>query len=306
MLAQCAVALVSDTVEGLVRRFVVPVGRALPACAADATLRTDVVVLSVVVPARNESLTVGATIVALLERAERPDLLELILVDGGSTDATVDVARRAAQSRGSVPRAMQVVASQGGRGAALRAGTDVASGGLVLFVHADVLVPRGYDRLVRDGLASRTGDTAGTTRPLLCAFRLAFARETTDDADRWVLGLVERAANFRARRLALPWGDQGLAARRADLADALDHGFDAALPILEDLDLVVRARRAAARLGRPAVRTLDACVEASPRRYRRRGLLASNWINAGLLLWWHLGATPHLIFRLYYGHDVSA
>ena len=67
------------------------------------------------------------------------------------------------------------------------------------------------------------------------------------------------------------------------------------LPLLEDVDLVLRARK------RGRVVTLDERAATSPRRFERLGALKANALNAAVLFWWHLGATPGQLFALYYG-----
>lgn len=103
---------------------------------------------------------------------------------------------------------------------------------------------------------------------------------------------MELGAHVRSTYLELPWGDQGLALSKATLADL---GGVARIPLLEDLDLALRARR------RGRVVTLREAALTSPRRFLKAGILKTNALNALTLLWWHVGATPEQLFRLYYG-----
>ena len=103
---------------------------------------------------------------------------------------------------------------------------------------------------------------------------------------------VEAGARSRAAWLELPWGDQGLSLTTATLRRL---GGVKAVPLLEDVDLVLRARAA----GR--VRVLAADAETSPRRFDALGACRANAATALVLLWWHFGATPGQLFSMYYG-----
>jgi hypothetical protein len=96
--------------------------------------------------------------------------------------------------------------------------------------------------------------------------------------------------------LELPWGDQGLALTAETLGRL---GGVRAVPLLEDVDLVLRARRA----GRVVV--LAAPAETSPRRFDALGVVRSSFVDAATLLWWHCGATPGQCWRLYYGRGLG-
>mmetsp|Transcript_20277 Transcript_20277/g.65326 ORF Transcript_20277/g.65326 Transcript_20277/m.65326 type:complete len:270 (-) Transcript_20277:1150-1959(-) len=236
--------------------------------------------LSVIIPAHNESAAIGRTVEKVRSAARDP--VEIVLVDGGSTDATIEVAR---------PSVDVVLRAAGGRGQALVAGADAATGDYLLFLHADTLVPPDFDVALCHALED--------PKTLLCAFTLRFDDSDNDDI---LLDLVASAANFRARFLHLPFGDQGLALTRTSL-EAL--GGVRPIPILEDVDLVLRARKHA-RKTRQRVALLAPQVRTSPRRYLHSGLLKANVLNALLLLWWQLGATPEAIFATYYGAAAAA
>ncbi|KAH8078505.1 glycosyl transferase [Aureococcus anophagefferens] len=167
-----------------------------------------------------------------------------------------------------------------GPGPALAAGAAAATGDAVLFLHGDTRPPLAYDALVLAALAE-----PGTT---LAAFGFAL----DGSSGRPALAAVELGAHVRSTYLELPWGDQGLALSKATLADL---GGVARMPLLEDLDLALRARK------RGRVVTLREAALTSPRRFLKAGILKTNALNALTLLWWHVGATPEQLFRLYYG-----
>ncbi len=218
--------------------------------------------LSVVLPALNASTGLGATLAAL---GDAPS--EILLVDGGSTDATVAIAEQAGA---------RVIASPRGRGVQLAAGVAAASGPWLLLLHADTQLAPGWEAPVRQAMR----DPA----------RACYGRFALDDAAPAARRL-EAAVAWRCRVLALPYGDQGLLIHR-DLLDQA--GGIRPLPLMEDVDLVRR-------LGRRRLRALDATAITSAARWRREGYLRRSARNLACLSLWFLGVPPRIILRLYAG-----
>lgn len=214
--------------------------------------------LSIVVPALNAERFLPAGLAAL----SAWDGAERILVDGGSTDATRDIAR---------DHGFRVIEAPRGRGTQLRAGAAAATGDWLLFVHADTVLASGWV----DAVGGFTGQAG--------YFRLAFAGDDPRAAR------VARLANWRARKLGLPYGDQGLLIAR-DLYDRLGGYRD--LPLMEDVDLVRR-------IGRVRLRELDAVAATSPARYERDGWILRPLRNLSILALWFMGVKPETLARLY-------
>jgi len=218
--------------------------------------------IAVVIPTLEESDRISATLVALAAdpsgagRAADEDL-EVVVVDGGSRDATAAIARA---------QRARVVHSAPGRARQLQAGLESTAGETVLFLHADTTLPRGWADAVRRALADPSV-VAG-------AFDFAFAREAEGVARTPGLDWVEWGARQRSRWLGLPYGDQALFARR-DAIEAIGGVPQAAL--MEDLDLVVRLR------GRGRIARVPLAVTTSPRRYLEGGIartMLRHWLAA--------------------------
>ena len=203
--------------------------------------------VSVVIPTLNEQ----ATLEGALGSTRAPGV-ERIVVDGGSTDGTREAARRLG--------AEHVLDCAPGRSGQMDAGYRVASGDVVLFLHADTALESGWDTEVRRVLVD--------PRVSGGVFELRFA------SPRPVYRWIERGARLRARLARLPYGDQGIFVRRKVL-DALGGVPDT--PIFEDLDLA-RAVRKAGRLAFLPVRAWT-----SPRRYDRNGPLRTMGFHALML-----------------------
>ncbi|MDQ6777498.1 MAG: TIGR04283 family arsenosugar biosynthesis glycosyltransferase [Actinomycetota bacterium] len=221
--------------------------------------------ISVVVPVLDEAATVGSLLDHLAGLEGR---LEVILADGGSTDATVQVACEHAPA----PR---MIRSERGRARQMNEGAAVARGEAIIFLHADTRLPPQAYRLISTALAD--------PRVIGGNFSLRFDGE--DQFSR-LLGLWYRAQ----RRAGIYYGDSAVWLRR-DTFEQLD-GFRA-LPIMEDYDLVRRLERA----GRTVC--LPGPAITSARRWQRLGLARTiaSWV---LIRWLYLaGVSPVRLARLY-------
>jgi rSAM/selenodomain-associated transferase 2 len=219
--------------------------------------------------------TISAVIPTLDEERDLPRALgslqaspgvELVVADGGSRDATLEVAGRAGA---------RLVHSAPGRARQLNAGAGAASGDILLFLHADTSLPAGFDSLVRDSFADPA--VVGGS------FALSF------DPCPPLLKVNEITANWRARFLHLPFGDQALFVKASIFR--LLGGFRE-MPLLEDVDFVRRLSRAGklAFLGRP--------VRTSSRRYGRE-IFRTTLKNKAVFLGYFLGVRPERLARLY-------
>ena len=221
--------------------------------------------ISVVIPALDEEGRVGDAVRSVHDDAE------VIVVDGGSTDGT----RAEAAAAGAT-----VVASERGRGTQLAAGARLASGEWLVFLHADTRLEAGWAGALRSLPPQVVGG----------AFR--FALEPTRLRYRW----LEAGVALRCGLFGLPYGDQGLFARRE--AYSRVGGFRP-LPLMEDVDFARRLRRAGP-LGFPAARAFT-----SARRFERRGMLATSLRNLWLLGLYSAGGAPERLARLYAGRELD-
>lgn len=221
--------------------------------------------LSVIIPALNEADNIRHILHSLRTDPEP----EIIVVDGGSTDGTGDIA---------LAEGVTVLNAPRGRARQQNLGAAAASGEILLFLHADTQAPGDYAGFIRRALQT-PGVSAG-------AFSLAIA------GDRPGLHAIAAIANRRSRWLQLPYGDQGLFLR-ARLFFRLG-GFPE-LPIMEDFALV----KAIQRHGR--LLTLPQTVITSGRRWEQVGLWRTTWINQLMIFGYYLGIAPATLARLYRG-----
>ena len=198
--------------------------------------------------------------------------LEVIVVDGGSTDGTPEIAER---------QGCRVLHSPPGRARQMNAGARAASGSILLFLHADTCLPPEFDSIVLAAL-QKPGVVAG-------AFQLRIGGPGP------ALRIIERAVNFRSRVFQMPYGDQGIFVHRATFQEL--GGFPA-LPIMEDFDFVRRLRR------RGRIQIASTPVITSGRRWRELGPWRTTWINQKVILGYYLGVSPEQL-AVWYADSVQ-
>jgi rSAM/selenodomain-associated transferase 2 len=219
--------------------------------------------LSVLIPAHNEESVIGTTLAHTCEQV-RPH--EVLVANVRSSDRTGEIASRFAQVR----------TLESSRGAALNQVAALASGEVLLFLHADTLLPPRASTLIEMALV----DPAVVGG----AFRLRL-----DDPGK-MARLVSRAVNVRSALLGTYFGDQGLFVRRDVFARI---GGYRDWSVMEDLEILSRLR------GEGQLRLLEAEVVTSARRHRRGGWLKTLATIWAICLLFRLGVPSQAMLRLY-------
>jgi rSAM/selenodomain-associated transferase 2 len=219
--------------------------------------------ISIVVPTLEEERTLAATLAPLRE----PEVLEVIVADGGSRDGTREVAARFAD---------RVIEAPRGRAAQMNAGAKLARGDVLLFLHADTRVPAGFAAAILRALGD--ADVIGG--------RFDVELDEPGIAYRAIAAMIR----LRSRWTRVFTGDQALFIRR----DAFQRlGGYPGEPLLEDLALSIAMKRA----GRIAC--LRERVVSSARRWRERGVARTvllMWAIRGL---YAAGVPPRRLVRWY-------
>ncbi len=226
---------------------------------------TPTTAISIIVPVLDEADAILGALDALAPYRTRG--VELIVVDGGSRDATVP---RAA------PHADRVVVAPRGRATQMTAGARLARGEVLIFLHADTRLPPYADRLVLERLA-RCGRTWGR-------FDVKIGGRHP------LLTVVAALMNLRSRLTGIATGDQAIFARR----DAFETvGGYPEVALMEDIALSARLKR----LSRPLC--LRARAVTSGRRWEKHGLLRTVVLMWRLRLAYFVGADPSALARRY-------
>jgi rSAM/selenodomain-associated transferase 2 len=220
--------------------------------------------LSIVIPVLNAGDALPALLDSLLPGVAQGVIREVIVSDGGSSDATLQIARDAG---------CEIVQGPAGRGGQLRRGAEGARGDWLMFLHADTRLPPGWVGAV---CTHRDPETAAY-------FRLAFR------SDAVMARVTAGWANLRSRVFGLPYGDQGLLISRA-LYDAV--GGYAEMPLMEDVAL--------ARLLRGRMVMLAETVTTDGRRYEQGGWVRRGARNLWTLARYLAGAEPAKLAEAYH------
>ena len=227
--------------------------------------QTDAGKLSVIIPTLNEEMNLQR---ALGSVGVPSDTLEVIVVDAGSTDQTVEIAQQ---------YGCKVFVGNPGRANQLNAGAAIATGEHLLFLHADTRLPDDYRVEVERVLA--TSAACG-------AFPLQI------DALGLALRMIESGVAFRSRILQMPHGDQALFFRSADFY--AQNGFKQ-MSIMEDYELVARMRKTG------KIGLASKPVKTSARRWEKKGILRTTLVNQLCVVAYRLGFSETTIARLYRG-----
>ena len=218
--------------------------------------------ISVIIPTLNAEKHLPACFAALSEALAAGLLREVIVVDGGSNDSTLSIART---------WGAEILERPASRGGQLRAGGQKGKGEYLLFLHADTVLEEGWSKSL-------------PLRPDMPAyyFRLAF------NAVGFMPRLVETWANFRSRFLKMPYGDQGLL--------LCAHAYHSAggfqdIPLMEDIE-IIRALRGNIQM-LPAIALTDAS------KYRSKGWVRCCSRNFIFVLRYFLGADVQKLAAAY-------
>ena len=223
--------------------------------------------LSIVIPALDEAANLARVLPGLVAREPAA---EVLVMDGGSADDSRAVVTRTPSVRWlPAPR---------GRARQMNAGARAARGDVLLFLHADTVLPDGAGAAI----------LAALTDPEVAGGRF----DVRLDSRRPLLALVGWLMNRRSRLTGICTGDQGIFVRRT-VFEALGGYPD--IPLMEDVELTRRLKRH----GRLVALPLR--VVTSARKWEREGVVRTIVLMWGLRLLYALGVSPARLHRCYYG-----
>ncbi len=209
---------------------------------------------SIIIPTLNEKETISHCLETVVDIPG----IEVIVADGGSTDGTVEIVKQY--------RDVKVVTSLMGRSIQMNKGAVCASGEILLFLHADCILPREVVLNIRNIFEDSTF-VGG-------AFKIKLL------SDKFLYRLIETGINFRSTAFKLPYGDQGLFVKRSVFEEL--GGFRKMLNC-EDLDFICRLKK------NGKIIILNERVSCSIRRWEKHGILQTSLRNQSLLVSYVLG-----------------
>ncbi len=220
--------------------------------------------ISIIIPTLNEAHTIGPCLARLAEQNEPH---EIMVVDGGSLDNTMAIVQ-------DYPGVKRLRASNAGRGVQMNQGADVATGNLLLFLHADTFLPPGGLAMIKTRIG-KNGIVAGS-------FSLSF------DYQNFFLKLYARFS--RINHILFTYGDQGLFMTRHVFEKV---GGYAEIPLMEDV-VIQKSLRKTGRFIK-----IQHPVVTSARRYLSNGIIRQQLLNTGLVLLYHAGVAPERLKRFF-------
>lgn len=221
--------------------------------------------LSIIIPTLNEAGRIAVALIALQPLRARG--AEIVLVDGGSSDGTPQLAARYAD---------QVIDAPRGRALQQNAGAQQALGDTLLFLHSDTQLPVNADGLIADALVESTA--------LWGRFDVRF------DADLAMLHVVAAMMNARSRLTGIATGDQCIFVRRSTFESV--GGFPS-IALMEDVALSTLLRT------QSAPQCLQNKVTTAARRWQKNGVWRTIFLMWGLRLAYALGVSPERLGRWY-------
>ncbi len=272
--------------------------------------------ISIIIPTYNEAENIGELLQQLRQIPTGEIKIEIIVVDGGSSDRTpLIIAEYIAEDITNCP--VKFISTNPGRANQMNQGAKAAQGEILLFLHADSRLPNSFPTLV-----IQTLNYANSSPPFFLAQRRVitgaggdrflnlappFLRGVGGDHSRLIkpiagafeleikgnlrgLRLVEKFVNWRSHFLSLPYGDQAIFLRAETFWQL--GGFPD-LPIMEDFQLIQQLKK----LGKVAI--APAKVQTSARRWQKLGVWQTTMINQLVIIAFFLGVSPQKIADFY-------
>jgi uncharacterized protein len=218
--------------------------------------------ISIIIPTLDEESCLGDCLSSIMAIQD----VEVVIVDGGSTDKTVEMAKG---------YGVKVLRGPKGRALQMNLGATHASGDILVFLHADTRLPKCWADHVRHEL-DRPNTSAG-------AFGLRIEGSLPG------LRFIEKLANLRSTKLQIPYGDQAIFIK-AELFRRIGGFKD--LPVMEDFELVQRLKR----IGR--IRIAPVAAHTSSRRWEKQGVWLTTAIHQAIIIAYVLGVPPKWLARL--------
>jgi rSAM/selenodomain-associated transferase 2 len=227
----------------------------------------EIPTLSIIIPVFHESDRINGTISQVFDRAVN-GMLQVIVVDGDPQGSTIDAIEDEQVTR---------IISGKGRARQMNSGATLASGDVLLFLHADTLLPK-------DALAMITA-AMSSDHFVAGAFDLGIA------TGRRIFRITEEYVFFRTRLTRIPFGDQAIFIRR-DYFEKIGGYQD--IPLMEDVEIMKRIRKRGDRIC-----IIPSKVLTSPRRWEREGILFSTLRNWTLQMLYALGVPAERLQKYY-------
>ena len=221
--------------------------------------------ISIIIPTLNESLLLQRLLCGLNKIIDSQ--VEIIVVDGGSNDNTLEIASKYAH---------QVFVTEQGRATQMNHGAAFAKGEVLFFLHADSMLTTNAFQKLKE-IVKESAYVGG-------AFRLQI------DSNKLLLSIISQVVNLRSRFFHLVYGDQGIFVRKKNF---LEIGKFLITPLMEDVEFYGRLRAS----GKTVI--LNEKILTSARRWEKEGILYATFRNWLLLIMYYMGIPAKQLEKLY-------
>ncbi|MGV2829155.1 TIGR04283 family arsenosugar biosynthesis glycosyltransferase [Myxosarcina sp. GI1(2024)] len=237
--------------------------------------------ISIIIPTLNEAAYLEHTLrnLSLL----MPTAKEVIVVDGGSRDDTLKIARQFGSST--------IVSERAGRSIQMNLGAEAARGEILCFLHADTIVPYDLVSIIEKTLADSATACGGFISIMTGTHTTRWGIVLNNYLKTYYAPLLFRPHLFLFKGLRILFGDQVIFCRRRDFWDC--GGFDPNLPLLEDADLCLKL------LNKGRIRLVNRLVRTSDRRVAKWGVHKAHAIYFYVGFLWGLGANATYLKQFY-------
>ena len=236
--------------------------------------------VSIIIPTLNEEDLLERTLHNLTRLNPLPK--EIVVVDGGSQDNTLIIAKQANKV---------LVSPKAGRSIQMNLGAKVAKGSIVCFIHADTLVPDDLISIIEKTIADPSIACGGLISLMTGTLKTRWSFTLNNYLKTYYAPLLFRPYLFFFKGLRIIFGDQAMFCRRQDFLDC--GGFDPELPILEDANLCLKLIQ----YGR--IHLVDRVVQTSDRRIVKWGFLKAHAIYFYVGFLWGFGVSANYLRKFY-------
>lgn len=247
--------------------------------------------ISIIIPCYNEEENINTTIEKILKESIKN--IEIIICDGGSNDNTIPILNEIKEK--SIISFKIIEHAGNDRSSCLNKGASLAKGNILLFLHADTILPDNFPYLIRNCIQKYSHTNSNFVAGCF-KFNFSLNEKSISFYEKNMLNFIVFWTNIRSKYFQHPYGDQALFFRKKTFYCI--GGFPK-VKFMEDYDLVLKARTFG------IIENLDTHIETSARRWQKFGILRNTLKNQFIIWCRTLGISHQILGSWYYGKSLK-